>query len=176
MNFFSSLFFIALFLNSCTDSPSVPAEIATFDVEAEFNKGLKEANTGNDSLAIISFNLVIAHDSSDWNYYMSRAQTFQRLGEMDEALADFTKSIELSELNNIYLKSMFENRADIYFGKKMYLECFVDLNKAIEIDPDTSTTNTAIAMKSFYETILKSKDGNEYDKVMGELKVYEEQN
>ena len=59
------------------------------------------------------------------------ASTTDNKGELDKAIADFSKAIEIDPKSAI----AYNNRGWAYEGKKDYDRAIADYSKAIEIDP-----------------------------------------
>ena len=65
------------------------------------------------------------------SYYTSRASLHKLLNRYDDALADYTKTIELNPRGAL----AYNFRADLYKELKRYDEAFADYEKAIELEP-----------------------------------------
>ena len=67
-------------------------------------------------------------------FYCERGSAYLNGGEVDKALADFNKAVEL----NPGLALAYCNRGSVYISKNEYDKALSDLNKAIELVPDFS--------------------------------------
>ena len=67
----------------------------------------------------------------DGDAYLRRGFAYYNRGRYDEAIADYTRVIELSPKNRL----AYFNRGDAYDEKKLYLQAIADYNQAIAIDP-----------------------------------------
>jgi TonB family protein len=67
----------------------------------------------------------------DFSYFEKRADDSVTKGDLDAAIADYTKAIEL----NASAARSLKGRANSYFAKSLYSLAITDLTKVIEIDP-----------------------------------------
>ena len=67
----------------------------------------------------------------DAEAYYNRGVAWQKKGDYDRAITDYTKAIEL----NPNLAMAYVNRGSAYLGKSLYDQVISDCNKAIEINP-----------------------------------------
>ncbi len=94
--------------------------------------------------------------------YFHRGVFYEKLQKGSEALADFTKAIELmdnlpadlKQFKTRYLASSYFNRAAINSHLNRWQECLQDVNKAIELNPDGSSF---YALKRMAEEKLRSE-------------------
>jgi len=75
--------------------------------------------------------VVPAPPPPDFSFYEKRADESVAKGDMDAAIADYTKAIELNASDSKALKG----RANSYFTKGLYSPALADLTKLIELDP-----------------------------------------
>jgi len=64
-------------------------------------------------------------------YYSTRAHDYYAKDQYDEAIADYTRVIELSPRS----VNAYKNRGLAYYAKGQHDEAIADYNKALEIDP-----------------------------------------
>lgn len=76
-----------------------------------------------------------AEDPQAAQKYVSLGLAHQRKGEADEAIAAFTKAIELDPKANAIFLTAYELRAGLYSAKGKHDEAIADCTKAIELDP-----------------------------------------
>jgi tetratricopeptide (TPR) repeat protein len=67
----------------------------------------------------------------DFTFYEKRGDESVTKGNMDAAIVDYTKAIELNGSDSKALRS----RANCYFTKELYSPAIADLTKIIELDP-----------------------------------------
>jgi TonB family protein len=73
----------------------------------------------------------------DSNYYQKRAESFIIKGDLDSAIADFNKAIELKSTDQLpYL-----NRGLAFHNKKNYELSIADFTKVIELNPASSVAH-----------------------------------
>jgi len=75
--------------------------------------------------------VVPAPPPPDFSFYEKRADESAAKGDMDAAIADYTKAIEL----NASASKALKGRANCYFTKGLYNPGLADLTKVIELDP-----------------------------------------
>ena len=63
--------------------------------------------------------------------YFMRGVTYAELGKDNQALADFSKAIEL----NPSLANAYYDRAFIYFSQERYNEAMIDVERVLQLDP-----------------------------------------
>ncbi|MFC2066753.1 tetratricopeptide repeat protein [Chloroflexota bacterium] len=85
-----------------------------------------------------------ARGTAEWHFH--QGNNFNEQGHYDEAIEEYTKSIELDPK----LALAYVNRAKAYNEKGQYDLAIVDCNKAIELDPklDVAYGNRGIAYGS----------------------------
>jgi tetratricopeptide (TPR) repeat protein len=74
---------------------------------------------------------VIAPPPPDFSFYEKRADDSVAKGDMDAAMADYTKAIEM----NASASKALKGRANCYFAKNLYSLAVADLTKVVELDP-----------------------------------------
>jgi TonB family protein len=70
----------------------------------------------------------------DFSFYQKRADSSIAKGDLDSAVADYSKAIELRSME----PSVYLNRGVAYFNKKSYDLSILDFTKVIELDPTRS--------------------------------------
>lgn len=74
----------------------------------------------------------------DFSFYQKRAQDSVAKGDVDSALADFTKAIEMNPKAN----DAYWGRAGLYLAKEVLDLAIADLDKVVELKPDSSVAYT----------------------------------
>ncbi len=97
-------------------------------VEA-YNRGLQLQNTGNNAKAILEYDIAIKANPKMVDAYNNRAVIKLAGGDMNGAIADFSKSIEIDKLRPL----SYYNRGNVYLGNEQYDLAIYDFSKAIEI-------------------------------------------
>jgi tetratricopeptide (TPR) repeat protein len=112
-------------------------------------------------LRIKGCSVIIQRAPKDATAYHNRAAAFGLAGDIDNAIADYTKTIEIAPDN----ASAYENRARAYSSKGDYSSALADVIKASELlarataEPTTTARKTLTAPKSTKKTTPKaSKD------------------
>lgn len=82
-----------------------------------------------------------AADPYDSVFHCHLAAAHHKLGELDEALAEYSKALQFNFANIDALAG----RGEIYFNKGQLTEAFNDLKEAIERDPEAKYPSTARA-------------------------------
>ena len=82
-------------------------------------------------LAIDEYTIAISTEESPI-LYENRAAVYQKLKDYNNAIADFTQSIELDKENPV----RYELRADCYVEMEDYTNALLDLSKAIDLSPE----------------------------------------
>jgi Tfp pilus assembly protein PilF len=121
-----------------TLSPGVSRTVAEL---IENGKGL--AAKGNSKGAIAVFDQAAELDRGNATVYFYRAIAHEKLGEIDEAVNDYTAVILLRGS----LREAYYNRGTIYLNKKDYKLAVSDFDMAINIDPKylNATYNRGLA-------------------------------
>ncbi len=91
---------------------------------------------GNGQLdsAIIQINKAISHQEKP-EYFLDRANYYAELGDLDKALLDYSKTIELdSTITGAYNNRTFY----IWFTQKEYQNAVQDLTQVINLDPENA--------------------------------------
>ncbi|MDR4497108.1 MAG: tetratricopeptide repeat protein [Candidatus Scalindua sp.] len=109
------------------------------------------------------------YGASSTESYFALGLGYYKKGMYDEAIAEFTKAIEL----NLQLSAAYNNRGSAYSAKRLYDQAISDYTKAIELDPKYAEayTNRATAYKEKgqfdkaiedYTTLIKLKPDDVY--------------
>ena len=115
---------------------------------AELARGLnhvKKGSEANDSeekslhykKAMEHFNRVLRLQPDSAVAYNSRGLAYVGKGELNKAIADFTKAIELEP---DYAAAAYSNRGGAYREKGEFDDAIADFTKAIELEPDCADT------------------------------------
>ena len=83
---------------------------------------------------------LIRRDSADATTYYNRAVAYETSGDIDRALADYTKAIELAPDN----AAAYDNRGRTYARKGDYTRAMADVLKASELARKVGTRPTAV--------------------------------
>ena len=95
---------------------------------------IKSQNEKEKALAIEKYNNINDFAPVDVNDYYYRGNFYEALGEYENAIADYTKAIEL-DLENA---SAYSNRGNAYKNLGKYQEAITDFTKLIELNPKNS--------------------------------------
>ncbi|MFG6341883.1 MAG: tetratricopeptide repeat protein [Alistipes sp.] len=91
---------------------------------------------GNDYVrAITAYNDIEKEYGASPMIYYNRADCYNEIGNMERAVADMTKSIELAENNKKHLYFLINRRADYYRKGGNYKNAIEDYTTAVELDP-----------------------------------------
>ncbi len=86
---------------------------------------------------------MIQNDPADAAAYHNRAVAFGLLGDLDHAIADYTKTIEIKPDN----AGAYENRGRAYASKGDYTHAIADALKATELAPKATVQAAVITPK-----------------------------
>lgn len=89
---------------------------------------IKQLSVWKDPLTFWSY--VLEENPETALAYINRAMAYEDVGRLDEALIDYTKSLELKPRAGTY-----NNRARIYHAKGDYQKAIEDFNRAIAMNP-----------------------------------------
>jgi tetratricopeptide (TPR) repeat protein len=95
-------------------------------------------------LRLKSCSQLIHQDQRDAAAYQNRAVAYGLLGDLDHAIADYTKAIEIKPNN----ATAYESRGRLYASKGDYTSAIADAQKASELAPAATVKSTAIAPKA----------------------------
>jgi tetratricopeptide (TPR) repeat protein len=84
------------------------------------------------------------------------AVTLERCGKQDEAMAEYTKAIEMAPSN----AAIWNSRGDLYRKLRQYNQALTDYSKAIELDPNFA--------EAWWDRAAGYADLHEYDKALGD--------
>ncbi|MEL6931183.1 MAG: tetratricopeptide repeat protein [Cyanobacteria bacterium J06600_6] len=106
------------------------------NVLAHNTVGMSWGALGKSSAAIAAFNRAIAIDDQFTNAYYNRGYVYQQLGQHNQALNNFERTLELSNGQHV---SALINRASIYATEHNYQPAITDLNRVVELNPKSAT-------------------------------------
>lgn len=109
------------------------------DKEKEhYDKGKKALNENNYDIAINEFTKAIEIDSTHADTFNNRGVAYEKKGELNKAINDYTSAIELfsKDKDKTVLAKVHYNRGSIHFNKTNYDFAIKDFTKAIELNPD----------------------------------------
>lgn len=100
----------------------------------------------------------------DFAFYQNRANAKFVMGEYDEAIADYSKAIELNSKES----TIFLSRGIAYYNKKSFNQAISDFDKVIELAPDESMAyyNRGSALEkigNFEKALADYKKASELD-------------
>lgn len=141
-----------------TDAADVPEELAARLVGGEINlaefAGLTRQtlyaiasvayhlfNSGKVEQARLIYRGLVAADPLDSVFHCHLAAAHQRLGELDEALEEYTQSLRFNVAN----QDALAGRGEIHLQRARVPEGIADLRAAIELDPDGKRATTVRA-------------------------------
>lgn len=122
------------------------------------NEIISEESIRNFESAIDNFSAVIDLDPSKIEAIEFRGYSYLFLQKFNDAVVDFTKSIENEgQKSNL---SIFQSRALAFFELKRYQECINDCSRVIESDNDSENAYLlrADALKNIEKYLLAIKD------------------
>jgi tetratricopeptide (TPR) repeat protein len=86
---------------------------------------------GDADISLADLFEAIRLDPSSADAFNNRGLTYSRLQQYEQAIADFTRAIELSPRPRTY-----DSRGRAYFKARDYASALVDFSRSIEIDPE----------------------------------------
>jgi len=95
-------------------------------------------------LRITGCSLMIERDPRDAAAYHNRAVAYGLLGDLDHAIADYTKTVEIKPDN----VGAYEGRGRAYASKGDYTNAIADAMKASELQPSSATRTSAATFTS----------------------------
>jgi tetratricopeptide (TPR) repeat protein len=96
---------------------------------------------------------IIQRDPNDATAYHNRAVAYGLAGNLERAIADYTKAIEIRPDN----ASAYENRGRAYASKGDYTRALADVMKASELVAKAATGSTSIKQNSPKATVTTPK-------------------
>ena len=118
--------------------PPEPLPPPAVSAEDFFNQGRSQMNAGKYADAIKSFSECIRQAPKVVACWALRGTSNKIAVNRDEAIADFTKTLELDPTKT----GFFEDRGDVYFEKDMFKEAVADYSQLIK----TGTTNSRLLL------------------------------
>lgn len=114
-----SIFFLSILFSS----------LSAQDIQTLFDDGIKEMESRNFSKAIELFTKALSI-KEDGAIYYNRGVCYGQIGEYQNAINDFTKTIE----SNPDLSDAYNGRGLGYYSLKEYEKAIADFSKAIELN------------------------------------------
>jgi tetratricopeptide (TPR) repeat protein len=105
-------------------------------VEEYLKKSIADIQIGNSDAALTNVNAAIKLNSTYVDAYYLRASIYEKQGDIEKALSDYNKIIEL-EPNGKGIEIVYSNRATIYLKKGESVKAIEDFNKAAAIAPNS---------------------------------------
>jgi tetratricopeptide (TPR) repeat protein len=104
--------------------------------------------------ALQDFDRVIATDGSDSLAFLDRGVAQEKLGDLQAAIGDYTRSIELAPVAPAYI-----NRGNAYLRSKQLEKALADFTAAVALEPANlaalmGRADTSYARKSMSETLV----------------------
>ena len=96
---------------------------------------------------------MIQRDPADAAAYHNRAVAFGLLGDLDHAIADYTKTVEIKPDD----AGAYENRGRAYASKGDYTNAIADAMKASELAPKATVQSAVIPSKAPKTTDLRPR-------------------
>ncbi len=132
------LFGIVLLLVACSGSdkknPTDEQEALANDY---FQRAKKYFDQQDYATSVSLLDSALLFQSDHVSSMATRASAHYNLGNMDEALKDYDKAIELwpiDEANKTVLTALYFERGDTYYSSKKFDQAISDFTKAIEMD------------------------------------------
>jgi poly(3-hydroxybutyrate) depolymerase/Tfp pilus assembly protein PilF len=120
----------------------------------QYNKGVKLHQSGDLAGAIAAYTKAIKSDPDKPDAYNNRGVAYLTLKDYTAALADFSRSIELSPSSEAY-----NNRGNIYFSRKQFKEAISDFGESIKLKANAEAyTNRGTAYEETGEDTLGLAD------------------
>lgn len=113
---------------------SATASLASTQVELETSLrklAQQKVRQGNYAEAIAIITCLLARHPNNANDYNNRGFVYYQSGELDAALADYNKAIQI----NPDLAAAYNNRANYYAAKKQLVKAIADYDRAIDLNP-----------------------------------------
>jgi tetratricopeptide (TPR) repeat protein len=89
--------------------------------------------------ALPDFHIAIRLDPNYAESYSGRSDVYRDINELDNAVADITKAIDLAQKDeefNYLLDGWTNERGNLYFQKGEYERALADFSEAIRLEPD----------------------------------------
>jgi len=91
-----------------------------------------EVLNGNDTEALLYYDIIIANDKLNDNVYLDRARLFEKMGRHYDSINDYTTVLRL----NPDQKVVYKERGLLYVDTKSYRKGILDLNEALKLEPN----------------------------------------
>lgn len=123
-------------------------------VTDHYNRGVKLQQAGDLKRAIDAYTRVIELDRKFSDAYNNRGAAYVSLKDYAAAVADFSRSIELTPT-----KAAYANRANIYLYQQKYEEAIADLTAGIKLQPSAEMyTDRGVAYQNSKRAALALDD------------------
>ena len=109
------------------------------------------------ALALFISACAVPKKEKDAEAYNNRGVAWQRKGDYDRAITDYTKAIEL----NPRFAEAYYNRGNAYYSKGQYDQAISDCNKALELNPKLPAAYNNRGIACYYK--------GEYDKAWDDV-------
>jgi tetratricopeptide (TPR) repeat protein len=126
-------------------------------VEAHWSYGLLLKARKRYSEAIEEFNQAIALDAKYDMPYFNRAEVYTCLHKDSEAIAGYTKFLEMNSKNQVVLLDAYYNRSGCYGDLKQHAAGIKDLNKALTFDIGPNAKAQLLALRGRHYQALSNK-------------------
>ncbi len=111
----------------------IPKITFSQDFQALLDKGDEFYEAEDYAEAVKYFSEAIKADPKRVEGWWYRADAYRLLKNNSEAIADYTKALELDEKVNFY-----QRRGDCYYNSVKYKEAEIDYNRALELEPENA--------------------------------------
>lgn len=117
--------------------------------------------------ALRHFESAIKKDNQNGNFFYNRAQVKTKLDKLEEAIADYTKAIELLNPSDTqYQFNSYFNRGNCYRRLGRLDESVEDLKKAVGINSNNASAHNNLGL-SYFEKEDFEDALNEFTKAIG---------
>ncbi len=99
--------------------------------ERLFERGIENANQGNEQIAISAFNQAIKLNPGQAEYFYQRGNAYYNLENYPNAIADYSKAINL---NPSYVNAYF-NRGGVHSDRQNYAGAIDDFTQVLRLKP-----------------------------------------
>lgn len=122
---------------------SVPNGIAADEAEHLSKSGVQRLVAGDAQQAVDLLSRAISLNSTEYRYYNDRGVAFKRLAQIDDAIADYTRALEIKP----DFTNALNNRGVAYLEKGLHDKALEDFTRALELGDFSSQiyTNRGLA-------------------------------
>jgi tetratricopeptide (TPR) repeat protein len=110
-----------------------------------FNEGVDCYDAGQYEQAVAAFTRSIERSPGDYEAYVSRGCSYDMLGEVDKALADFDKAVELTRDSKPDLAEVYYNRGATYHQDGKLAEALADYREVLRLDSEVADVHRFVA-------------------------------